>query len=176
MQIIDDDTKAIEIFKNYADSCGYFIASIKINNEVYDKVEDIDDIKVGSKIIIWFESKFDEEVKEIPDILYHVTLAKYVNKIKKSGLTPKAKNKLSFHLDRIYCAMSLKAAESIMQEFKRLDIANKISVQDYSIIQIDTHGLKVKFFKDPNATLQDGEVIGVYTHENIPREFIKEIE
>lgn len=53
-------------------------------------------------ITIYFEKKFDIEINDIPNKLYHLTIKEYLNKIIKFGLVPKSKSKLSSHLDRIY--------------------------------------------------------------------------
>ena len=49
------------------------------------------------KVIITFESKFDEIVNNIPDKLYHLTIQQYENDIIKNGLLPKSKSKLTAH-------------------------------------------------------------------------------
>jgi hypothetical protein len=55
-----------------------------------------------SELTIYFESKFDEIDTNIPDKLYHLSIKEYSDKIKKYGLIPKSKSKLTSHLDRIY--------------------------------------------------------------------------
>ena len=44
---------------------------------------------------IIFESKFDDEIVNIPDKLYHLSIGEYSKKILKYGLIPKSVNKLS---------------------------------------------------------------------------------
>ena len=53
-------------------------------------------------ISIYFEKKFESEVEDIPDKLYHLTIKEHSKKINKYGLVPKSKSKLTSHLDRIY--------------------------------------------------------------------------
>jgi hypothetical protein len=163
LSLSSESVHVIEVINNYANVCGYFLALIECNGKYYKSLKDVDIVK---DFTLFYESKFDEIVSNIPTVIYHVTLTKYVEKIKKIGLIPKSKSKQSFHSDRIYCAISLKGAESICQEFKINDLANR-KKQNYTILKISTKNLKNKFMKDPNSTLLDGEILGIYTHENI---------
>ncbi len=64
-----------------------------------DIIQIHDEIK---SLTIKYESKFDVECDNIPNKLYHLTIKEYLPKIKKWGLIPRTKSKLSSHLDRIY--------------------------------------------------------------------------
>ena len=165
------DIEVLNLLSDYGTSCGYFISAILVNDKWLSNIKQVK-LEKESLIEVVFESKFDEEVESIPNKLYHVTPYDYVDKILKKGLIPKSKSKLSFHIDRIYLAINIKAAKSIINEFKIHDTFNKKS-RNYSILEIDTDNLHVKFMKDPNATLPDGEILGIYTHENIHSKFIK---
>jgi hypothetical protein len=163
-----DSIDSLSILDKIADSNGYFISLIETDNGIWTKLSEIT-LTTLTNLSIHFESKFDEEVevKDIPEFLYHVTPSKYVEKIKKIGLIPKAKNRQSFHMDRIYFALTIEGVNSIEKEFE----FNK-QPTNYTILKISTKNLKVKFIKDPNATLLNGEALGIYTYENISPSFI----
>jgi hypothetical protein len=159
----------LKILEKTSDQNGYFISLIVIEEKYYKKIDEVK-LDKGAPVEVHFESKFDKEVKDIPDTLYHVTLSKNLEKIRKIGLVPKSKMKQTYHLDRIYLAFTIEGAKAIENEFKGIDNSK------YVILKISTKGLNVKFMKDPNATLFSGEVLGIYTHENISSEFIKEFQ
>ena len=165
------NSELYEVFSQYADSCGYLLAQIILNKDevLTGDIEDfLKHVSDRDEITFIFESKFDKEFFP-PEILYHVTLSINIPKIMKSGLVPRTKSKLSYHPSRVYFTLSEKAANLMIREFRHLDSKTD---SDYTILKIKTAGLKVKFMEDPNSKLSDGEVIGIYTYENIHPKFI----
>lgn len=53
-----------------------------------------------SEISIEFDSKFDKIDNTISNKLYHLSIQEYDKKIRKNGLSPRSKSKLSSHIDR----------------------------------------------------------------------------
>jgi hypothetical protein len=118
---------------------------------------------------VCFDRKFDEVVKlRKGEHLYHVTPTFYwENKISKIGLTPRAKNKLAAHPDRIY----LFTKDNVEDIYNFEDILNKLFIEtknskgepftDFVLLKIDTNIFYPAIEKDPHS-------IGVYTRENIP--------
>lgn len=63
-----------------------------------------------------FESKFPEIETKIPSKLYHLSIKEYEKNMKKYGIFPKSKSKLTSHLDRIYvCKTALDCKNLIPQ-------------------------------------------------------------
>lgn len=112
------------------------------------------------EIYIQFESYQDKDISidDIPNILYHVYRIKDEDKIKRYGLCPKPKSKISHHPDRIYFTFTEDDAK------KYLSIIQKQETDIYSILMINMDGelksyLKIKI--DPNF------INGYYTNQNI---------
>jgi hypothetical protein len=156
--------------------CGYFISNYdfydsKDNNIDYlihnDKLND-DFIKAllskinNSKFTqLTIESKYNKLVN-IPKYLYHVTSKDNKGKILKIGLVPKSKNKRANHNDRIYLGYNKIVTKNLAYQF---------SSGDYILLEIDTKGLNIKLYDDPDFTEN-----GVYTYDNIPNSNIEIIE
>ena len=164
----------LKIIINEANFCGYKIAQIVLVNPD-KKTTVIKNVDVNTSNIIkdaeksfvhiLFESNFDKEFMDVPKILYHVTLTKNVSKIMSDGLIPKSKKKLSSHSDRVYFALSEDFTKHLLTMMSKID---DFPESDYSILKIDTSTLKVKFMQDPNSIRTTGQILGIYTHENIP--------
>lgn len=116
------------------------------------------------KIYFQFEryKDLDVELDDIPDVLYHVCKEDGVSKIKRDGLVPKSKSKISYHPDRIY--LTENGAKSLIDQFKKLDKFNYISLPIYLNSERKRH---IQLKKDPN--FDDG----YYTLTNIPPEWFK---
>ncbi len=177
-------------------SGGWFpskIDMININGLEKSDTFDIDYIlsiyKQLEKITITFECKFDEAVKDIPKVLYHLTINEYTKKINRFGIAPKSKSKLSSHLDRVYLCTSIEDCKGLipkMQLFyskekdeqtfntkKYLLSKHGLVKKDYSpvIYQIDNSDETVTvLYKDPNF------INGYYTLSNIPKTKIKRLD
>jgi hypothetical protein len=150
--------------------CGHFPSLVKINyvsgmknsKKWHDNMweELVKYSEYYSSITIKFESKFDdfEDCVDI-DYLYHITNNSYVDKILKSGLVPKSKNKLSTHPDRIYLCKTIQDCENLKIHMYNSDKFNNFGMDykkennkslEYTILKIDIKDLKIKIFKDPN--------------------------
>ena len=104
--------------KNYLplfNNLGYFISSYTINGT--DWLKDYDDST--KPIAIFLEPKYDIEIINIPNILYHASPSKFRDKISKIGFIPKTGNKLSKHPDRIYLTDDLDTAISFGEIIKK---------------------------------------------------------
>lgn len=144
-------------------STRYNIKDLYENHSIYTNID------------ILYESKFDDEVKEIPEKLYHLSIYEYKDKISKYGLVPKSKDKLTSHLDRIYlcsdiddCKRLISRMKLYYNDEKLFNVYNK-DKRKYNkntipiIFEIDNskHFIK-KLYKDPNYEH------GFYTLDNIP--------
>lgn len=151
-------------------SLRYDLNNLYINHSQYNIVE------------IIYESKFDEDIKEIPDRLYHLSISEYNDKIIKYGLVPKSKDKLTSHLDRIYLCKSIDDCENLINRMKlyyndekSFNVYNKekrkYHKNTYPVIyEIDNSDKFIKkLYKDPNYDN------GFYTLDNIPPNKIKKI-
>jgi RNA:NAD 2'-phosphotransferase (TPT1/KptA family) len=129
----------------------------------YDQDYLIDKKNYFSDVTIIYEPKYDIE-SEIPRYLYHLSIQEFNNKILKFGLVPKSKNKLSKHLDRIYVCKDPNDCKNLIN---RMIIHYVHKYEDklnlkWIIYKIDTDGLNLKLFKDPNYN------DGYYLVDNIP--------
>jgi hypothetical protein len=111
-----------------------------------------------------FEPKFGTDISSdnLPNIAYHVTDRQYLDKIRKIGLVPKHKDKITYHPDRIYLFIDEKNVSGLLDNI-HFDIDNPV------LLKIDISEFKKhnKFYVDPN--LSDG---GVYVLGNIPPRLI----
>jgi len=185
-----------DIFK-FAETLGWFASSyhengsIELNkfNVLYKKLEDetAEYQKMYGQneypwidINIFFEAKYDERFLKNINTLYHLTPSFAVAKIKKLGLIPKALSKMSQHPARIYfCTSSdgaLEMAESLNTYSKYFisDLDTRSNLDDWTLLEINTNGLKLKLYKDPNF-LEEDDNEGVYTLQNIPPSHISVI-
>ena len=128
-----------------------------------------------SKVEITFESKFDKET-DIPGELYHLSIKEFENSILKKGISPKSKSKISYHDSRIYVCKSILGCKSLISNMKMSYDSQKWSNpkskldDSWVIYEIDTSGLDLKIYKDPNF------IDGYYILSNIPTNKIKIIE
>jgi hypothetical protein len=149
-----------------ANNLGYFPSIIKY--ELDNKLEQYTqkyqpstfrDLILNGKptyLVFDFEAKYDPEI-EVPQYVYHITTAKFVNKIKQIGLTPKTLEKRSAHPERIYVSLSKKDSDFLFRGLKQHFGKNQ-GVE----LTIDTSLLKDPFYEDPNFKGK-----GVYTYQNI---------
>lgn len=149
---------------------GYYPSVFNVNNE-YIIESDIDtlddfiqlikkyDIKKSDNIWIQFESWLDQEVV-VPDLLYHITKTKYIDKIKRYGISPRAKHKISYHPDRIYLVDNYLVAIDMLKQLKEID------KDEYTLIKIKPDKSVLLLRNDPNYNR------GYYTNQNIPPNWI----
>jgi hypothetical protein len=175
------DQEVFEILRTISDRRGYFISHIEIldNGHLYIiKDFNIDLSKYSGKLNIVFESKYNKEFKTDQKYLYHCTTEAYIEKIKKIGLVPKSKSKITFHPERIYLALNKKDCRDLITQFIK-DSENysesdtdfiknyKDSKKKYVILRIEIANLNLKLMEDPNCKDYWG-VFGVYTVDSIP--------
>ena len=110
---------------------------------------------------IELEPKYDREIENIQNIIYHSTLKRHLKKIKKLGLIPKSKNKLSNHPDRIYFSLNIEDAKMFSKYLEKT-----FDEKSY-IVEVSTKGLTNKYYSDINFRSK-----GIYTLNNIPKENI----
>lgn len=164
-----------------ANLLGYYIRGYKVKydwtndsptnyTEAGLKDELQNDYNEDRGLSLYFSAKFGKEV-ELPKTVYHITNAKYVDKIQKIGLKPTSQAKQSTHPDRVYLAVS---PESAVRIGDSLRILSQSTGQDnaYTMLTFDTVKFpdSLKFYKDPHFT------DGVYTHGNIPPSAITSVE
>lgn len=146
-----------------------------VNKFEYNRIFLIDNQQFYSKVQIIFESKFDV-AQQISEILYHLSLKQFHYKIMKDGLVPKSKSKLTTHGSRIYVCRNIIDCENLIPNMRTYYNQQKwsnpklnIDYSKWNIYQIDTTGLDLKMYKDPNYSN------GFYLLRNIPPENMKVI-
>lgn len=158
---------------------GYFPSVFSVdNNEKRNKdIKDIDDfvkfvkeykLNDNNKVYIQFESWLDEII-ETPPILYHVCRTIDTEKIKRYGLSPRSKHKISYHPDRIYLVDNLMVATNILKQLKTTEKNKDEKSYKYSIVKIKPETEKLNIRKDPNFDL------GFYSTQNILPNWIEKI-
>lgn len=169
---------------------GWFPSTMKLNkltnitkSDRFDfyKIININD-ELESVVII-FESKFDDIDYDIPDKLYHLSIKEYDKKIKKHGLIPRSKSKLSSHLDRIYLCKTYQDCLDLIpsmlfyysgeRDHNIYRLGKKMFNKDITpvIYEIDNSDRSItKLYKDVNY-----EKKGLYSLENIDKNKIKHV-
>jgi len=121
-------------------------------------------------VSIIYESKFDEELN-IPNKLFHISIQEYDNKIKTHGIIPKTRSKLSSHGNRIYVCVDYESSYDLIIDMKFYFFRKNPKINTkWVIYEIDTNGLDIKLYKDPNYLNKGGYLLG-----NIPPTNIKTI-
>ena len=165
------------------DRHGWFPTKMEITNfsgmvNIFPYNEEIlksENNKYYTTVSITYEPKYDIETI-LPDKLHHLSIQEYKDDVLKKGLIPKSKSKLSIHLDRIYVCSDIKDCYNLINRmkfyYKNRKINNKKdNINDKWIIyEIDTKGLNIKLYKDPNY------INGYYIVDNIPNNLIKIID
>lgn len=109
----------------------------------------------GEALLLVVEPTRGHVLNGIPDILYHATEAEDLPRIKKIGLVPNSKSKLSNHPDRVYASISIAALTPFIHHFI-------YGLSSPIILTIDTKKTDNKWYADPNLSG------GVYTTTNVP--------
>lgn len=132
----------------------------KFNKNTFDTFEHL-------KIIN--EPKFDIKHQIKSDIIYHVTEQRYLEKILKTGLIAKSKNRKTDHPERIYFTYDIEDSKQYIESKKRHYLYNdrKLRKNDkyyetkFVIIEVKTSD-NIVFYEDPNFKGK-----GIYTYDNI---------
>lgn len=119
-----------------------------------------------------FTPKFINKVNEVvyeKEFIYHITLGKLIDKIKKSGLCPRNGRKQNLNNpDRIYFLLNEPDYDTLdlllPQMYKKQE-----EINDTVLLTIKTEGLNVNFSYDPYTENR------IFTTDNIPPEFITKI-
>jgi hypothetical protein len=150
------------------------------NKLSYDEYFLVRNKKRLRKIEIIYESKFDIEIDNKPNDLYHLSIQSYKNNILKYGLIPKSKSKLSKHLDRICVCDNIDSCKVLIP--KMLVYYNLLEDEEivggkkpkrnikWIIFKINSSNLDIKLYKDPNYPH------GYYITDNIPSKNIIVVE
>lgn len=150
----NDSYQKLREFIPLITNLGYFISSVFIlSDRKWTKHFKEDD--TPSFFIL--EPKYDRQVENIPDVLYHVSPLRYIDKILKKGLSPRSGNKLTIHPERIY----LTDSEDVIEYFGRYLIENQ-DEDGYCVYSVSTKNID-KLYSDIN--MRNG---GYYTINNIP--------
>jgi hypothetical protein len=177
IQLLDISLKHIDSL--LIDRHGWFPSEMKITNILenvtirpYDEKFLYEKIGIIKELTIYYESKYDLS-KEIPEKLYHLSIQEYKDNILKKGLIPKFKSKLSKHLDRIYLSDNINSLYQLIPRMTadymfKMKKNSKINIK-WIIFEINTKGLNIKLYKDPNSS-------GVYCVDNISSDRIKIID
>lgn len=194
IQLLDNDTFEIVIKDKISTSLfstlirdinnlGYFPSIVYLMNEKnmenrfnYD-FNIINNILMSLNIItmkMTCEKKFDDDVK-IFKIIYHICKEQNLLKILENGLSPRSKNRIGSHPDRVYFCLDINSCDNLINRFKINDNFKNLPEQIYKILEINIPKLnkdyheknkKIIFRKDPNI------IDGIYTYDNIPKKYI----
>lgn len=157
----------LEYIFHIFNNLGYYISYYKIYN-IKKMVKSFPWINVElflnesnnkDKCELFFESKYDEELKYKPNNLYHVTKIENLNKIKKKGLIPNYNEKGDWRPDRIYFSLNKKDVFRIKEQN---EIRDKMYGNNfkYVILGVITANIEnLKLYKDPRSN-------GVYTYNH----------
>jgi hypothetical protein len=172
----DNISRYIPIFNNL----GYFISKLTIDGSdwIHNYNNDI------RPIALYLEAKYDTIIDPLPNILYHATFEIYANRILKKGLSPKTKNKVSSHPDRIYLTDNLEITNNfgkylLYMKIKEIENMTDLTIdkniiiekfKNYNILKFNTENVHMKLFKDVN--MKD---YGFYTYDFIPPKYIKKV-
>ena len=141
--------KYIPLFTNL----GYFISTLTIDGDEWIKSYD----NSTKPIALYLEPKYDYEITNIPNVLYHASPLKFKDKILKYGLSPRTGNKLSNHPERIYLTDSYKNACNFGYYLEK---DNNVYYKDgFCIYSIDGSKL-VKLYSDINFRIGGYYIMG----------------
>jgi len=170
-----------DILLSLVNNYGYYPSkyTIELNNNMTNSFKfKLNEFKYKLKkkniksIVITFESKYEDglykNTLEVPDVLYHVTKTKYLDKISKIGLVPKSKNRLSTHPDRIHFVYDIEEANKLINKFKLSDKLNNVNEEEYTILEITPDKNNIRLHTDPNMIVD-----GCFTYDNISKNNIK---
>lgn len=180
---LSEISKTLDSIESYfINMMGWFPSLIKVigltgmeNTLQYNKDYLIKTMSYISKVEIIFESKFDVQTN-IPDKLYHLSIKEFEKSISKNGISPKSKSKITYHDSRIYVCKNVFDCKSLIPNMKMSYASQKWTNpqskldDSWVIYEIDTIGLDLKIYKDPNF------IDGYYILSNIPTNKIKIIE
>lgn len=161
------NTQMFDDFLNLLNITGYYIPYHFIDGIKSEKrLTKTDIFSDYNYLQLTMVKRYDIESDGIPEYLYHITDVEYLKRIKKNGLIPKAKNKIEFHLDRIYVVDTYDGALDVQNIFNR-----EYEKNNWVILKINTKLLnKIKLYHDPTffEKKADDNYKVYYTYDNIP--------
>jgi len=165
------DFNNLSTVNSFCNNLGYYITKFKViknNNQniiTYNDSTFFNDIKDNDGLVLFYETKFGTEIKP-PEILYHATNIKNIERINKNGLYPKSTSKLEYHFERIYFSKTLIDCENLIPKLRNFDVTNTTNIKDFIIYEINIKDFNnVKFYIDPKSN-------GIYTYYNIQKEWL----
>lgn len=181
--------QVVQILENIASRRGYFISHLEYFDNKLIIIKDLTNLDFNDKVFqvnIVFESKYNTAYTNKQRYLYHCTTEAVLEKIKRQGLVPRSKSKITNHPDRTYLALNVQECKNLIIQF--IEDSNLYSKEDsefikqyklaknkFIILKIDTDGLNLQLMEDPNCKDFWG-VFGVYTTDSIPLTNIEVIE
>jgi len=161
------DKKFIEKLYSLINRAGFYVANYEIDKNVLrgkGKPNNIVLFGQYDMLVLDINKKFETELAGIPIFMYHVTEDVNLPRIEKYGLTPRSKNKIEEHPERIYLFSDIKSAD-----YYKEDLVNrfKISIDSLITLKIDTRLVNsIKLYFDPK--FGDTDFGAFYTLDNIP--------
>jgi len=134
----------------------------------FDEIKYLELLNDGKNVNVLFEAKYNLELdeKDLPDIMYHLTSKKSIEKITKIGLSPRSKNKIAKHAERVYLLTDESGVDFLLKSNKFYP-----DEKEFILFEVDVKGLlsrrSMRFFTDPYF-----KDYAVYTYENIPPQFL----
>jgi hypothetical protein len=175
--------KDIPEINKFMESFGWFPAFIQnpSSQSKFGKYSELNLKNLSStsrNLVIRYDAKYDFEIDSSKqDFYYHLIPDILYKKIELMGLTPKNKEKVSSHPERIYL---LNSASDEDYEEVALSLwvtwpqKTRDLIKSYYLLQIDVKNLikdkKIKLYNDPMFSMANG---AVWTYENIPPIYIK---
>ena len=168
-----DESDLESIINHINNFLGYFPAHISTKRENFGYSYAAAVKLIGEKFAIYFDAKYDQGTSQngIPDVLYHISPSKHDKKKSEIGLSPRHKDKMSAHPDRIYLALSIKAAEGLLTNPAFLVDNDGNKINNFTVYKIDMEHLKnmpdMKFYRDMQYANN-----GIYTLNNIHPKYL----
>ena len=149
--------------------CGYYLGFPKEDEIVKNK-----NLWLTLEYEPRHQSDDTQQIKEEEIALVHITPNYYLEKIKRQGFVPRARNNVFNYPDRIYFLRASLPDMTILNMARRLIVTNDNLTHDYvyNFIWIDLSKISddVKFYFDPNAENS------IYTTDNIKPNSICDIQ
>lgn len=166
IRILRKDFDNIDDIIKKSETCGWYLSEVSSMGLKYTQ-DQIENILDNDYIFLTFKAKYDIEIYDIPDKLYHVSPTNKRDKILKKGISAKSGHKVFPHPDRLYLTYTQKDAEDLIQKLNSKLKDNTVTSYDtYEISTISLFNLQI--FKDP-----DYKDKGYYTLNSIPNTSIK---
>ena len=173
---IDFNENDINYLIQSANMLGYYPTTFICKNEITkQRAVDLNAIKqiINSDLYqIIFAPKFElpMDKKDVPDIIYHISPAKFEKKILSTGLTPRTKNKFEAHPDRVYFARDINSIRYLLNknEFIKTETEYVIFKLNTKKIKENNYSNDIHFYEDSSFKER-----GIYTIDNISPKYLE---